>query len=661
MASVLLKDRSFGALSTPGLVLTPTSWSGSATQGFKRATIDVAAPDNSVADVLKWLRFDTTILGDNGSIVWNGYVSDILVYIGSLSIGISLDRMANKIQCLYSYKNSFGRSQSDRTAWSSDTMSVSIYGTKESVVTKNNVSQAEAEQFVQTKLALMRNPLASIDVSSPRFGARLTCRGWFSTLSWRQYQQTNGHETYDGSLSADQPLGLGFTSTGVGFDTIADVVADINGQFKNFHSGYKFLVSGSVSNNTTFIVDSVKADDVTSVSSALYQFDASDDILNSAAVMADFKADDMIRVTGSSIAGNNRYFFVDTNSPDHITVRPKAVSTTAVQSATVARGNSVSISGNVTTEYPTTTVTVTAAGKKIAQHLSLLDAGSWDAYYALVNLKKVGVPSDNVVAQLCTTSGAGSYTVIATATLAGTSIDTSNQWYTFTFATPVTLTSGTNYALVLSRSGADNYANFYVVSVDEDVLYPRGNMYVYDGVSWYQRPTTAQMPFSIFGKRAIDLQIGDVLTASGQFLPTYDVPTSGQTSEQYMDKPAWSDKLIDELMQIGTTATKRYTVRVFPSRHVQFYVEPTYDTANVRWTLKMDGTIIDSTGKKIEPGVLIYGEWIDVDLSIATADDIATMRRIYVEESEFSASSGMLNITPRMGRSYSDLEIVTSR
>lgn len=661
MASVLLKDRSFAAIPTPSLVLTPTSWSGNAIGGYKRATIDVAAPENAVAEALKWLRFDVTILGDGGTTVWNGYVSDILVYIGACSIGISLDRMANKIQCIYSYKNAFGRSQSTRTGWYQDDLSVSMYGTKESVVSKNNVTQAEAEQFVQTKLALMRNPLSSIDVSTPRFGARLTCRGWWSTLSWRQYQQTTGHEAYDGSLSADQPLGLGFTSTGVGFDTIADVVADINGQFKNFHAGYKFSVSGSVSNNSAFLVSSVKSDDPITVSSGSYQFDASDDIMNSAQVMADFKADDMIKVTGSSSAGNNRYFFVDTSSPDHLTVRPKSVSTTAVQSATITRGNSVSIDGNVTTEYPTGTVTVTVAGKKIAQHLSLLDVGSWDAYYALVNIKKVGAPLDNLVVQLCSTTGAGAYTVLATATIAGTSIDTSSQWYTALFSSPVTVVSGASYALLLSRSGADNPTNFYVVGVDEDALYPRGNMYVYDGVSWYQRPTNAQMPFALFGKRAIDLQIGDIITANGQFFPTYDVPASGMTSEQYMEKPAWTDKLIEELMEIGTTATKRYIAKVFPSRHVQFYVEPTYDTANVRWRLKLDGTIVDSSGTKIEPGVLIYGEWIDVDIGVATMDDIATVRKIFVEESEYSTSSGFLNITPRMGRSYNDLEIVTSR
>jgi len=83
-------------------------------------------------------------------------------------------------------------------------------------------------------------------------------------------------------------------------------------------------------------------------------------------------------------------------------------------------------------------------------------------------LRKVGSPSDNITIEIQTeTSGSPSGTAVTngtSGTLAGTGL-TTNRFirYTLTFATPPSLSSGTNYWVVIKRSGAADGSNYYQV------------------------------------------------------------------------------------------------------------------------------------------------------------------------------------------------------
>jgi hypothetical protein len=81
------------------------------------------------------------------------------------------------------------------------------------------------------------------------------------------------------------------------------------------------------------------------------------------------------------------------------------------------------------------------------------------------NLRKVGSPADNVVVQIRSNGGivggedAPSSTVLASTTLAGTSLGTTGA--TYNFAPNIALAATTKYWLVFSRSGATNESSYY--------------------------------------------------------------------------------------------------------------------------------------------------------------------------------------------------------
>lgn len=107
-------------------------------------------------------------------------------------------------------------------------------------------------------------------------------------------------------------------------------------------------------------------------------------------------------------------------------------------------------------------------------------------------LKKTGTPAgtDTVTAEIQTDSaGVPSGTAVtngtSTAVDISDTITTSYAWVTFTFATAPSLTSGTQYHLVLQGAFTVSGVNYVMWGVDNfDIIYADGAMSVYDGTTW---------------------------------------------------------------------------------------------------------------------------------------------------------------------------------
>jgi hypothetical protein len=442
-------------------------------------------------------------------------------------------------------------------------------------------------------------------------------------------------------------------------------INELNGKFKNFIAGYSILISGSGSNNGVKTIASVDSKDYVSFTSPTIQFNQAanggiQSITNNSGGFDFVGTDDLIKVSGSTISTNNTYWLVDSANGTQIFVGPGLLTSTPQQTATIQRGNNITIDQSVTLEIANATATVTVAGKKVAQHFTLENNINWLAHYILINCKKVGTPTDNLVLQLCTASGIGNYTVIETITIAGANISTEYNNIRFNLAGTTTLNYGTNYALVISRSGSDNESNFFSVGIDEGMKYTRGFMYLYNGSTWALRTTNAQLPFQIWGKLPIETQISNILTEIGQFIPTFEISASGQSSEQYIEKEELADSKIKNLMELGTSTNKRYLSTTQPTRHIRFYPEPTLNSSVINYTLMTSSKIVNKTQQKIEPGLLIFGEFIKLDSKLAMQDSLASISTFFVEESEFNIN-GNLKLTPRNALSYSDLDIIQLR
>lgn len=75
-----------------------------------------------------------------------------------------------------------------------------------------------------------------------------------------------------------------------------------------------------------------------------------------------------------------------------------------------------------------------------------------------INMKKFASPVDNLILDIVTSLDG---TALATSTVDGSTLTSSNAFILFKFSTPCNLTSGTQYYFQLRRSGASDDTNFY--------------------------------------------------------------------------------------------------------------------------------------------------------------------------------------------------------
>lgn len=109
-----------------------------------------------------------------------------------------------------------------------------------------------------------------------------------------------------------------------------------------------------------------------------------------------------------------------------------------------------------------------------------------------VKLFKTGNPTDNVVVSIYSDSSGFPGTVLGgTATLSAKSITSKadGEWYRFAGSFPV-LVAGTQYHLVLSRSGANDSTNFYCTKMTGSMKYPFGSRVWHNGTAWTNSNTT---------------------------------------------------------------------------------------------------------------------------------------------------------------------------
>lgn len=100
----------------------------------------------------------------------------------------------------------------------------------------------------------------------------------------------------------------------------------------------------------------------------------------------------------------------------------------------------------------------------------------------VVSISKIGSPTDNITLKV--RSGSQTGTLLATASINGAAITGSLATYTLTLDTPVTPVSGTQYFLVMERSGAVNGGAYYAWATNASSVYANGVASYYNGSVW---------------------------------------------------------------------------------------------------------------------------------------------------------------------------------
>ncbi len=637
MIHAKLYDTGLNEAPFTGLQLIVQRYSAAAIGGSEQAEIEVVGTDELIREVHRWLGYYVVILNNNSNKVWFGRVTQTTTRRGGRQFTRSLDEMANRIAVSYSYNDANGNANNAVTDWADDADSQLRYGVKEQLQSQGDATAEIAEALRDNALDLLSMPVKAVSFGGGgQTGGSLLCRGLWHTTSWRVFNQPGGLIANDVSGTVDHILGWGFTSATVGFDATEDRIHDISARLEDLRGDDQIIVSGATNagNNGTFTIATTTNVEPDSYTGTDIRFELSDDVLSTNSGFGFVQSAEMIKISGSAVAGNNRYYFAkDDVAADHITVNPGVTASPAGSTVTVEQGHSIAVTGSLTSEYPAATVTLTALGTLVAQSFAMPVDVPFLIAEVYVRVKRVGTPTDSLTVAIRTnSSGSPSSTTLDSVNTLGSTLSEDMDWLKLSFSATVALSYGTTYWLVISRTGSNDPVNYYMVDLSEDLTYADGAFKLWNGSAWASRSLDVDMPFQIWSHRETTNQISDMLTTAGQFFAAQDIQAaSGRYSRQYRDGNQTAQAELETLLQAGKASGRRFLSSVTPDRVVHVYEEPVYDSASAP-LLNENMEILNADGvTPWEPGKLPAGMWLTLTNELPDDSDV------FIERAEYDA------------------------
>lgn len=186
-----------------------------------------------------------------------------------------------------------------------------------------------------------------------------------------------------------------------------------------------------------------------------------------------------------------------------------------------------------------------------------------------LKLSKIGNPANNLGVFVYSDDGVGKpNALVANGTATAQSgklhtADINGAWYRFVFATPPSLTGGTQYHVVIKSSGAVDASNYWNFFYNDAKTYPFGYLNTGDGTPTWTGVSTNAMTF------LVELSAtAQTLQASGQFDGKLQFGGSGASGTLSMSRGLCNSVPLRELIDVtdstgylvGTTLTKDATI-----------------------------------------------------------------------------------------------------
>ena len=645
MYFVNLYDRSYQDAPPPPVGLRALRYSIHAIGGYEYAEIALDGEALALWDALRWLRYYVIIRNENHNIMWAGIVTEATINLGGITVGKSLETMTNRIAVAYTYNDANGQAIRATTAWADDSEAQTRYGIIERLESQGDMEATEAEALRDRALDIYGKPSSVVTLGGGTVGGTLRCRGLWSTLGWKLFNQPGGVVRYEETGNFEHLLGWSFSGNTVGFEAVEDRIHDLNGRLKPLREADVILVSGAANagNNGTFTVSQrTTLDAPQSYTAATISFDETDDVKDSAGGLGFVEAYELIKVSGSAVSGNNRYYYAKSElAADAIALSPNVITTSPPGSTvTIEQGLSVALDASLTTEYPANTVTVTVVGTVLAQSFTLPVDVPFTAAEIYIRVRRVGNPADSIKVGLrADASGVPSGVDLETKTILGSALGETMTWVKFTLANTTVLNYGATYWLLVSRSSSYDPDHYYMVELNEDAGYGDGVLKLWNGTTWVDRATVADLPFQLWAWRQTSDQVQDMLTSANQFFSDLEIQNaSGVYKRQYRDadQPALAE--IEQLLAVGTTGGQRLLARVTPERVAQIYAEPSASPDNDAM-LNADGRLLDVAGQPLENGRLPAGKWIQLAGAPVNVDESEKLSPLFVERAEWDCEA----------------------
>jgi hypothetical protein len=310
-----------------------------------------------------------------------------------------------------------------------------------------------------------------------------------------------------------------------------------------------------------------------------------------------------------------------------------------------------SISAVTGPSYQTTSATEQkvgeAAGNTKVMMVINTAARGYGALGIQVYARKQGSPTDNLVLTLYqanddTDVPEGS--AIGTVTLAGSGLTGSLAWVGGTF-TEGQMNPNKDHCVVVSRSGAADASNYYVVNVNEAKGYASGFFRIYGGSTWAARSPDADMPFILSVNNNVEStsQIIELARTYGEFITATAVDVgSGVILPSYRDGDTLTLAEIEELLEVGGVNARRLLASVDVERRLRIWEEPAATT--VAYRLNRDGQLLDRLLGVVDDYAAPVGVWVRLQDVIPGNADVSKLNSPelqFIEGATWSADNGL--------------------
>lgn len=635
----------------PELTLT-RKWHRSSTKGGPvGAEVEIHGPSNSLWEILEWLRRPMEIFNPNQQLVWWGFVNEVRLNWGRMTIGLSLDEMANTVTITYSYTAVTGAAVRGTTVALQDAASAARYGIKELYESLGEADAAMAAARQTGLLADRANP-----PKVPSFGGGgadgqpsglLVAVGWFETLGWRRFNRLEGRIEFDGEEfegANAQAIGWGITASNrIGF--AAGSIHDLDARLKALGEGARVAVSGSGLNNNVYTVTASTNDDPKTYSNNTISFDPVDDIEDRPNKGLGFvRTDNFLQVQGS--LWNDGYHFIKQAGDDHLATMSSFTGLVFLEAAgnsiTLTQGHRVEVTGaTITNEEPGASVTLRVYGYELAQGFVASHSMTVDKLGLKVG--KIGVPTDSFEFGIWSDVGSQPFALLASTSVVGSLLEDKPTWTWFDVSNVASLTMAARYWLFARRTGVLDPLNYYTVEMVKGTY---DLCKVWTGAAWVDHPGGYAMPFKVWGAEDTALQIQRILSDKGQFFSAIDmqVTQTGVQTNQWRSNDLTAYDEVMKLLETRTSTGARLLANVTPERSVQIYVEPV-DTGDGDYYNPLDGSIRLAMGGRRPSGLLPTGEWLIVE---GVPDgSMSGISPLFVDDSECGEDGDVYEITPK--------------
>lgn len=662
--SVSFSDRKFASIPPPDVAFFVESYSHTAGMGPFSARITATGERGELRRLLDMLRYGVDIFDEAGGWRWGGYIHTVQYNLGRVTITSSMDDVANRVKVGYTYQAPNGQQQADQSTVATDQESIDLYGQKEQLFTRTNISYTVAQRIADQALADKRFHKKRLEIGSgvERGKVVLQCRGIGETLGWmnggelsgavdnlsdptgytapsnikQQYLYNHGDNAENttiqfGDTAAKLYACQGFTVSGSAPVLITDIKVKIvqvgnpaDDLLVEIRSGATpwggiLVASGTIKN-----ANIKPAHTWTSVSSITPGFLLPGNTY-------------FITLHRSGAVSGTQYFRWATYSGGG----SSDVTTYGTGGAgAVAQGLIAFIDISMETRGRMLTMNALTSSYRIAQSITNISSVPYNLGRVRVRVGRVGTPAGNLFLDVYADSGGQP----AAVSLYGVSISGITTEATYTFQIPsvgvgVTQHQPSDRIWLVFATPTHDVNNYYYLLATESGGYTDGNVLTDNGSLWLVPPGELDLYFSAEAIRQTTDQIKDIITSSnpgaGQFMTGCDIEFDSRLfTAVKRDTDISAAKHISNLLNAGASDGTKMLMQVTRERRVRVFKEPTQGSND--YILTSDGrllTLFDDPDTKARVVAGVWARVNDADVVAAVGAEPA----LFIDKAEYNA------------------------